>query len=146
MAGFNLQSFGASAMLARLTKLQTDLPKELDRTLYKEAQAIFRRSQRIVPVDKGFLRGSGVVEGPRNHEVLIGYGGPAAPYALYVHEDPEARHARGKTYKFLEIPLTEALAGMEKRIAEAMDAAADGAEAAGPAEGEDPETRTETSG
>lgn len=128
MAGTGFQMFGMSTMLARLEKMRDDLPKELDKALYAEAQGIFRRSQRLVPVDKGFLKGSGVVEGPTNHEVLIGYGGPAAPYALYVHEDPEAQHAKGKTYKFLEIPLLESRPGMEQRLAEILARAAAGKE------------------
>lgn len=139
MAGTGLQMFGMSTLLGRLEQMRDDLPKELDRALYREAQAIFRKSQRLVPVDKGFLKNSGVVEGPTNHEVLIGYGGPAAPYALYVHENPEAKHAKGKTYKFLEIPLMESRQGMEQRLAEALEKAAAGEESkqAAPDEGQD---------
>jgi len=145
MAGTGFQMFGMSTMLARLEKMRDDLPKELDQALYKEAQAIFRRSQRLVPVDKGFLKGSGVVEGPTNHEVLIGYGGPAASYALYVHEDPEAKHKKGKTCKFLEIPLLESRPGMEDRLAAILDRAAAGKESksAAPAEGQSAEQNTE---
>lgn len=126
MAGTGFQMFGMSTMLARLEKMRDDIPKELDKALFREAHAIFRKSQRLVPVDNGYLKGSGVVEGPTNHEVLIGYGGPAAPYALYVHEDPEAKHKKGKTHKFLEKPLMEARPNMEQRLAEALDRAAEG--------------------
>jgi hypothetical protein len=141
----NFSVFGTEVMLARLKKMRTDVPKELNKALYREAQAIFRKSQRLVPVDKGFLKGSGVVEGPTNNEVLIGYGGPAAPYALYVHEDPDAQHAKGKTYKFLEIPLMEARPGMEKRLADALDRAAEGKDSgdAAAAEGQSADENTE---
>jgi hypothetical protein len=65
-------------------------------------------SKKIVPVDDGFLKNSGKVEPPqitpRETSVEVTYGGAAAPYALFVHEDPDAQHAAGKTYKYLEIP------------------------------------------
>ena len=130
-SSFGVSSLGTSALLARLNNLMQEVPKELDKALYREALAIFRKSQRIVPVGPindptyrgipGTLRASGVVEGPTNHEVLIGYGGLAAHYAIYVHEDPNARHKPGKSYKFLEIPFMEALPGMDKRLADALD-------------------------
>lgn len=140
-----LEVFGTEILLARLKKIRNDLPKELNKALYREAQAIFRKSQRLVPVDKGFLKGSGVVEGPTNNEVLIGYGGPAAPYALYVHEDPDAKHAKGKTFKFLERPLMESRPGMEQRLADALDRAAEGKDSAPAAssEGQSADENTE---
>lgn len=118
---FGFESMGTSVVLARLRKMRDEVPKALDRALYQEAQAIFRKSQKIVPVQYGFLRASGVVEMPVNHEVVIGYGGPAAPYAIHVHENPEARHKPGKSYKFLEIPFMEAIGGMEARLAKAIE-------------------------
>lgn len=82
--------------------------KPLLQAVYMEAQDVLRESKRIVPVDTGALKNSGRVEKPsvsaRGVSVEITYGGAAAPYALYVHEDPDAQHAAGKTYKFLEIP------------------------------------------
>jgi len=82
--------------------------QNLARAVYAEATTVLNESKKIVPVDDGFLKNSGKVEAPeispRETSVEISYGGAAAPYALYVHEDPDARHAPGKTYKFLEIP------------------------------------------
>jgi hypothetical protein len=50
-----------------------------------------------VPVDTGALRSTGRVEGPKNDEVELSFGGAAAPYALKVHEeDPERRHTVGE--------------------------------------------------
>jgi len=40
----------------------------------------------------------------RNASVIVGY---TANYALYVHEDMEARHAPGKQAKYLEQPARE---------------------------------------
>jgi hypothetical protein len=50
-----------------------------------------------VPVDKGTLRGSGRVEGPKNDEVTLSFGGAAAPYALEQHENTALRHRVGES-------------------------------------------------
>lgn len=126
MAGFSVSFTGLMEMFNKLNKLEVTVPTALDKALYREAQAIFRESQRLVPVDKGFLKGSGVVESGDGN-AFIGYGGPAASYALYVHEDPEAKHKKGKTYKFLEIPFTAALEGFDERIAPYLQDAAESA-------------------
>jgi hypothetical protein len=80
----------------------------LARAVYAEATTVLNESKKIVPVDDGYLKNSGKVEAPnispKETSVEVTYGGAAAPYALYVHEDPDARHAPGKTYKYLEIP------------------------------------------
>jgi len=82
--------------------------QNLARAVYAEATTVLNESKKIVPVDDGFLKNSGKVEAPKispkETSVEVTYGGAAAPYALYVHEDPEAQHAAGKTYKYLEIP------------------------------------------
>lgn len=81
----------------------------LARAVFSEAETVLNESKKIVPVDTGVLKNSGAVSPPKiepgSVEVEITYGGAAAPYALYVHEDPEARHEPGKTYKYLEIPV-----------------------------------------
>lgn len=79
------------------------------RAVFSEAETVLNESKKIVPVDTGVLKNSGAVSPPQIEpgavEVEITYGGAAAPYALYVHEDPDARHEPGKTYKYLEIPV-----------------------------------------
>lgn len=83
--------------------------KALARAVFSEAETVLNESKKIVPVDTGVLKNSGQVNPPKIEpgavEVEVTYGGAAAPYALYVHEDPEARHEPGKTYKYLEIPV-----------------------------------------
>lgn len=102
-----------------MDQLQAILQKatEGQRTIFAdamraEAQRIMNESKKIVPVDTGALKTSGRVETPTvtatEIEVVIGYGGPAAPYAEIVHEDPDAQHAPGKTFKYLEIPVMAA--------------------------------------
>ena len=66
-----------------------------------------RESMKIVPVDKNVLRPSartrktGTATRP---EVTVSYG---TNYAVYVHEDLNARHKSGKSAKFLEKPARE---------------------------------------
>jgi hypothetical protein len=125
MTSFSVSFAGLLQLNKQLNEMTTRAPSALDQALYREGQAIFRESQRLVPVDKGFLKASGVVEAEPG-TVFIGYGGPAASYALYVHEDPEAKHKKGKSYKFLEIPFTEALKGMDERLAPYVGQALEG--------------------
>ena len=49
-----------------------------------------------VPVDKGTLRSSGRVSGPKNDEVELSFGGAAAPYALEQHENVDLKHRVGE--------------------------------------------------
>ena len=114
MSGFTV--FGMKAVENEMNRLARFVPDQVDKALYAEAQAIFRKSQRIVPVKGGYLKNSGVVEGPTNNEVLIGYGGPAVDYALVVHEDLEAQHKAGKQAKYLETPFLEAMSGFGERL------------------------------
>jgi hypothetical protein len=82
--------------------------QHLARAVYAEATVVLNEAKKIVPVRDGYLKNSGKVEAPKispkETSVEVEFGGAAAPYALYVHEDPNASHAPGKTYKFLEIP------------------------------------------
>ena len=78
-------------------------------------------SKRIVPVAFGVLRASGHVQLPvivgRRVTVTLGYGGAAAPYAVFVHER-QARHTPPTQWKYLEKPFNEALVGMARRLAD----------------------------
>ena len=78
------------------------------------------KSKRLVPVDTGALRASGHVQLPvirgKKVAVVLGYGGAAAPYAVFVHEK-QARHNPPTQWKYLEQPLNEAIPGMAGRLA-----------------------------
>lgn len=93
--------------------------------VFEEAQLVFADSQVLTPVDTGALRSSGQVKPPMvdgdGVVVEITYGGAAAPYALYVHEDPEARHASPTSAKFLEIPVLTHVDDMTQRIADRIE-------------------------
>ncbi len=82
-------------MSEKLRALIEDLRKRAESALYIEANAIMSRSKReFVPVDDGFLQGSGHVEEPvvdndGSISVRLGYGGTAGAYALAIHEFPD---------------------------------------------------------
>jgi len=94
--------------LQRIAARGQGAQKVISRAMFQEATAVLNESKKIVPVDLGTLKNSGQVKKPEVTanaiNVDITYGGAAADYAFIVHEDPNARHAPGKTYKYLEIP------------------------------------------
>jgi len=91
------------------------------------AEDIAKQSDQLVPVDEGTLRSSRTIDrtnlGDR-YQVTVGYGGPAAPYAIVQHERLDFWHppkppgknsagisgkgpvkpGRGRGPKYLEIP------------------------------------------
>lgn len=101
------------------------------RALYEEGNDIFNESQRLVPVVTGALAGSGRVTSPSVNatsvEVTIGYGGAAAPYAIFVHERTELNHnyAGAKNAnaqaKFLSDPAEKAAEDMDGRLAQRIE-------------------------
>ena len=115
---------GADGLQAVLAALGPEAVRAAAAALYREAEAIMTASKEIVPVDQGILKGTGHVELPEVRggavEVVMGYGGPAAPYAIYVHEDVMLRHKPGQQAKYLEQPALEAAEGMEGRLADAL--------------------------
>lgn len=89
--------------------------------LFRQAEIIMAASKAdYVPVDTGALRASGYVAPPVIGEmqasVELGFGGPAAEYAVIVHEDLTKRHKVGQA-KYLEIPLRARLGGMPAVLA-----------------------------
>ena len=54
--------------------------------------------------------------GNQGYFVDIFYGGPAAPYALYVHEIIGNYHNPPTQAKYLEQPLMESMNGLQERI------------------------------
>lgn len=68
---------------------------------------LMRRSQAIVPHDKGDLEGSATwdmeIEGTR----ITGVVSYNTPYARIQHETPHFKHKPGRRWKYLESPLRE---------------------------------------
>lgn len=109
-------------LLAKLERYRKDFVKVLAGAMVKEAEDIITKSKKIVPVDTGNLRSTGHVRLPiidgDNVSVYLGYGGTAAPYAVYVHENLTAKHHEGQQAKYLEQPFNEAKNGLNERVAQ----------------------------
>jgi hypothetical protein len=106
---------GMPLLQKRLAAVKDAGPLAAQQVLLETAHQVLAVSQQdYVPVDTGALKNSGVVEtddlGTR-FVVTVGYGGPAAEYALHVHEDLVARHVVGQA-KYLEVPFRAAVEGM----------------------------------
>lgn len=92
-------------------------PRAVLATLYQEAEVVMTAAKTdYVPVATGALRASGFVDPPLQTldggSVTLGFGGPAAPYAVIVHEDLTKRHPVGQA-KYLELPLRARIQGMQ---------------------------------
>jgi len=111
---------GDVELQAVLRAAQRNAPKAVAQAIYEEAQVIFNKSQILVPVDTSALRGSGDVSAIQGSGqgvyVDIFYGGPAAPYALYVHEIIGNYHKAPTQAKYLEQPFMESLAQIQNNI------------------------------
>lgn len=97
--------------------------------------------EEYVPVDSGTLRSTGTVLPPevssQSATITMGFGGPAAPYALAVHENPRAgktggispsgkqyeHWARTGNWKYLETPLKAATGKIAAKMKADVDAA-----------------------
>jgi len=98
---------GIKSLKAKLKRHPKATTVGLRRGLYRGGLYLQRMSQMIVPVDTATLKGSANtrLEGEGlGSAAVVGYG---TDYAVYVHEDLEARHKPGKAAKFLETPLRE---------------------------------------
>jgi len=135
MSGVTVTVEGVDAALKRLKRMPESVIKAVSQTLYLEAEGIMTQSKQLVPVKTGNLRASGHV-GPLNGKwspgswmgssgtmstnpkatIQLGYGGPAASYAVKVHEDLEMFHPGGGIAKYLELPVKQAMGGMSQRI------------------------------
>ncbi|MGE3276726.1 MAG: hypothetical protein AB7O67_16565 [Vicinamibacterales bacterium] len=134
--------------VAFLGRVLDEMPEAAGAALYRRGEAIIADAkEHYVPVELGALRDSGYVEPPqlggtsggrdasgrfvsgggsRDVTVVMGFGGPAADYALAVHEIPpppqkseggrSATHTVGG-WKYLETPALEAQQTMDKDLA-----------------------------
>jgi len=128
---------GTSQMVARLKTLARRFPDHVAAALYQEAQIEVTEMKKRTPVDTrpnqfypyakaphpGQLRNSIHAEEPerrgRSISVTIATGAEA-PYAIFVHENPDAFHPVGQ-WKFMESVLNESRAFMAQRLADRVD-------------------------
>lgn len=121
MTQFRVEMEGIEALQKILDNIDDPATRQgLGQAMQGFATKILNESKKLVPVDTGALRNSGMVEGPdidsEGVEVAITYGGVGAQYAAVVHEDMSMSHSptlntkitkkprRGQA-KFLEIPV-----------------------------------------
>lgn len=86
-----------------ITRLKNK-PEAMARGLKKGGLYLQRQSQLVVPVDTGALRNSAFTRIAYAYNTVVVTVGYTVAYAIYVHENPDAQHAPGKTYKYLELP------------------------------------------
>ncbi len=116
-------TFETAEVRARLALIATKMPLAFGRALYEEALIETKESIRRTPRDTGALRGSHETGRPehkgRDISVTIRVGGPAAGYAVHVHENLEADHPVGRA-KFLESTINESAPHMPSRVSVRM--------------------------
>lgn len=111
---------GLSDLLTTLGSMDSRVLHAAKEALVIEGETVMTRAKRLTPVDTGALRSSGrvqapVLESPTRASVTLGFGGPAKVYAIYVHEDLNARHRVGQA-KFLEQPVREAASRFARNV------------------------------
>lgn len=118
---FTFEIEGAQELRKMLANSGEEAGKVIGQVILEEANTIFAKSMILTPVDTGALRGSGGVSAPMNSPqgiaVDIFFGGPAAPYALYVHEILGNFHNAPTQAKYLEQPFMERLPDIQKNMA-----------------------------
>jgi hypothetical protein len=119
-ASFKLDLFGDKELVNALKAGKENTPQAVAQAIWEEANVIFAKSQILVPVDTGVLRGSGGVSAPQmgsqGYFVDIFYGGPAASYAFLVHEIIGNYHNPPTQAKYLEQPVMEAMSTIQQNI------------------------------
>lgn len=110
-------------VLDKLGRIPAAVKDGLATQLYQSAEEVMAKAKELTPVDTGALRASGHVQPPvedaRGVSVELGFGGPAAPYAVYVHENLDARHTVGQA-KFLEEPLMQDVGEIQLELNQAV--------------------------
>ncbi len=109
--------FNTKPAVRGLKRAGKEYQRAFRQALLEEGEAIMLESQNQVPRDTGFLANSRFVrveDGGGEITLELGY---TAPYAIYVHEDPTARHRAPTKWKFLEDPIKDASNGLSQRLA-----------------------------
>jgi hypothetical protein len=121
MATFTFEIEGAQELRNMLEVSGKDAGRVVGQVITEEANTIFGKALILTPVDTGALRGSGGVSAPMQTQQGIGvdifFGGPAAPYAMYVHEIIGNYHNPPTQAKYLEQPFMERLPEIQANLA-----------------------------
>ncbi|WP_280273376.1 hypothetical protein [Nocardia wallacei] len=84
--------------------------------LFQAGEVLLSQSNAIVPLDEGPLMNSGTAE-VRDGKARVGYN---TPYAYRQHEDLTAHHPNGRQAKYLEKPLNQFGAALERIVGAAI--------------------------
>jgi hypothetical protein len=104
----------AQIALGRLSAAQRQRARQW---LWEKGEEILTAAKEHCPVDLGNLRASGHTQREQNGDtVVIGFGGPAAPYALVQHERLDYHHTVGKA-KYLEDEFRRLMANASAELA-----------------------------
>lgn len=120
MADTVLEIKGLDQVNRELQALALRFQGEIGPALFAEAEIEMTEAKQRTPVRFGVLKGSGHVQGPEGSgldtQVRLVFGGPAAGYAIYVHEQVDTFHENGRS-KFLESTLLESAPFFATRVA-----------------------------
>lgn len=118
---FRFEIEGAQELRNMLEVSGKDAGRVVAQVINEEANTIFGKALVLTPVDTGALRGSGGVSAPMQTPegiaVDIFFGGPAASYAMYVHEIIGNYHNPPTQAKYLEQPFMERLPEIQANLA-----------------------------
>lgn len=119
--GFSMRLLGLDDLQRKLEDLHNeDLDEEMEAAAQEVLGSVMAQSQAIVPYDTGALHDSAYVSVVRQRRGLQAHIGYDTPYAIYVHENPDAYHAAPTRWKFLEEPFAMAQPRITKRIGQAV--------------------------
>ena len=97
---------GINTVIRNLTKAKKNIAAGVGRGLKKGGLHLQRKSQEIVPVDWGDLKGSSFCRNVGgtgfDTDIVVGYGSEACNYAVYVHEDLNKAHGAVFNAKYAE--------------------------------------------
>lgn len=121
MATYSFEIEGAEELRNMLAQSGAQAGQTVGQVILEEANTIFAQALILTPVDTGALRGSGGVSAPQHTPDGIGvdifFGGPAASYALYVHEIVGNRHNAPTQAKYLEQPFLQRFPNIRENMA-----------------------------
>ncbi len=100
-----IKIMGVSKVLRKMKKATKGFEARAERGLKNAGLFVQRESMKIVPIDLGNLKGTATTDniGGKGFktDVVVHYGA-GADYAVYVHENLNAKHKSGRQAKYLE--------------------------------------------
>jgi hypothetical protein len=111
---------GQDDLISAITETADGAVEAFGRALHEEGSMAFRRTQREVPVRKGYLKNSGRITQPEVNgngdiSVTITYGSSATKYAAAVH-DLNKNYRNGRKWRYVADPVQARIPGMADRI------------------------------